>query len=548
MKVLVAIIFCAIEFCAAQTLPTNGLIIQYDMLTTSGGGTTLNDLSGNSNNGTIHGTTTSAQGRVFNGTSDYVSVPQLIGNSNFTALAIASSSASTGRLWGESDNVAGQFTMMSTIPSWTAVSGSSAAVIASNWPSGQFKPPDYDLFILTRAQATFISGIESRVNGTTTMGANIGTVTTTAAALGCLNEGASQIQFWAGTISYFVLYNRSLSNSELQTAYNAMAAAVLSRPVFIHPYPPSIIPNITAPVWQRIGPVLKPSGTYGVQEPMVLFDTNPQLIAGTNVFKLWYSASASSIGYAESLDGITWTVGSPLSSLSGHRQAAVVKVSGTYHGYFANTTDTQIDHFTAPDGVTWTLVSSAVIAEGGVNAWDSSAIANPSVLFNPDGSGNWYMLYGGNSNTGPWQGFRTGGATSPDGNTWTKITANPMMGNSDNQPQSGNCCGNPSLQYVNGTWWDWDGSATGGLVRFTSPVFNGLWIWSQPHVSVAQAGFDENSQIADPSILEVNGKTYMYYAAYSSNSNALGVLKVVIANMPMSLLVSTNEGTTTDRP
>lgn len=123
-------------------LPTNGLVIQYDMLTTGGGGTTLTDLSGNSNNGTLTGTTTNSSGRVFNGSSDFITLPQLIGNSDFTVMAIIQpnsggsyTSAGSGAIWSEADGTSNcaianciRFTVSNTLTSTIIGSGGSASL------------------------------------------------------------------------------------------------------------------------------------------------------------------------------------------------------------------------------------------------------------------------------------------------------------------------------------------------------------------------------------------------------------------------------------
>ena len=75
---------------SAQTLiPTP--TAQYDALTVSGGAMT--DLSGNGNNITLSGTTQGAVGTTCNGSSDYLFRNALVGISDFTILAIASSAA-----------------------------------------------------------------------------------------------------------------------------------------------------------------------------------------------------------------------------------------------------------------------------------------------------------------------------------------------------------------------------------------------------------------------------------------------------------------------
>lgn len=550
---LAAILLSSI-FLQAQ-LPTNGLVAQYDMLTTGGGGTTLTDLSGNGNNGTINGTTTTSKGRVCNGTTDYISMPQLIGNSDFTVLAISTGSAS-GATWGESNAAASQFVRFGvTESSWTFMQGSGGATNLTKGPA--LFSPDWDVFFATRSQNQLSGGVLSRANLTwSAANVNIGTITVAGGGAGlcALNKGGSQSNFNAVTLAYLVLYSRHLSVDELKAAYQAIAAAVTSRNVFVHPWPASVMPTYTNPVWQRQGIVFSQAASAkAVTEPMVLYDSTCPLLLLANCFRLWYSANSIGIGYAESPDGKLWTNNGAAGTtiLASIIQPSVLKVAGTYHLYGSTIAGTQFNHYTSADGFnSWVLVDAAILVPGTTGAWDDTKVNNAFVSFSPDGSGSWYMLYGGFSGgSGSYSSnWRTGGATSPDGHTWTKATANPFSGAftdaiGANSSLNGS---NPHLAYVNGTWWDWDGAW--GIIRYASPVFNGFWIWSQPHDSIWQSSADESAQLADCTIVEVNGKTYIWYVAFSTNSSGVGVIKLAIANMPMSVLVTTAEGATTDWP
>jgi hypothetical protein len=539
-------------------------VAEYDMLTTSGGGTVLNDLSGNGHNGTIHGTTANAQGRLCNGTSDYIGMPILINNSDYTVIVISANSnpSTPGATWAESNATASQFVRFSTSSgSFTQINGSGGATLLP--AVSRDVRPDYDVYFSIRAQNQLTGGMLSRVSQSwSSSNVNIGSVTVSGggASICALNEGVTRVNFWQGTLAYFALYNFALSMPERQAVYQAMASAVINRSVFVHPWPWSIIPLITAPSWQRQGTVLSQTAAgFEVNESSVIYDANCSLISvPANCFKLWFSGgNGNGIEYAESPDGIVWTHHGPpgstiLTNPSHPIQPCVLKVGATYHLYVTSTGTTQVDHYTSSDGINWTAAGLAVISRGPAGAWDATLIANPHILYNPDASGNWYMLYGGKSDgTGIWSSqFRDGGATSVDGVTWTKASANPFTGQNDvfwgsvNSGVGG--IGNPFLAYINGQWVDWSGSY--GVVRFSSPVFNGLWIWSQIHPSIFIGSDDESNQLADPVLLEVNGITYLWYNGYSTNSPALGILKLVIAPMSLARLIQTNEGTTTDWP
>ena len=72
--------------------------------------------------------------------------------------------------------------------------------------------------------------------------------------------------------------------------------------------------------------------------PSVIYDTNPQILAGPNVFKMWAAvASTGNIYYFESADGLTsWTAysGNPI-TIGGESAnvPTVYKQGNTYYLY-----------------------------------------------------------------------------------------------------------------------------------------------------------------------------------------------------------------------
>jgi hypothetical protein len=535
--------------CAAQ-LPTNGLVIQYDMLTTQA--SVLKDLSGVGNNsGTITGTTTNAQGRIFNGTSDWIALPQLIGNSNFTVLCICTSTNTGGRTWMESDVAANNYDSFSTHL------GGSTGINLAGTPTtfGAFtmpnKTPDYDVYFMLRVNEQMTAGMISRANQTTTVALPSGSVTGTLfSGLGAWNQNGVGAQFWAGTIAYFLLYNRALNWQEMQNAYQYMASQVVSRPVFVHAWPGTVIPpNNTSPTWMRYGYVTVPGSS-----PNVLYDNACKVVPGP-CFRNWY-LTPSGVNLAESVDGLTnWTnyAGNPVKAgcISG---PGIWKAGAIY--YLACSISTQIDMYTSPDGITWTLLQAAIITPGTTGTWDHAGLCNPNLYYNGNLNPPWYLLYDACTT-------QTGGATSTNGTVWAKLSANPITGiidsgNTNPITVGVNMCSGSMMAYVSGSWWLWCGE--NDINRFASASFNNLWIWSQQHPSFRSVPPDETSAgsgsgASDPTIAfntltgtyDVNGKTYMYYAAYNVQGVSVGI-KLAIANMTMAQLVTTNEGQTSDWP
>jgi hypothetical protein len=532
---------------AFAQLPTAGLQIQYDMLTITGG-TTLSDLSGNGNNGTLSGTTQNAYGTTFNGSSDYITVPKVISNSDFTVMVVAQQKASgnTGTVWSET--VSGNENQLLRLGidagSWMNVTGTGGSGTLNGLVSLTDRNPDWDVYFFSRSTTGLTGGRLSRQNGT---GRNVlsgaTTVTTTNASIGVEDLVGSKSNYFNGSVAYFALWNRQLSQTELQTAYAAMASAVVSRPVFVAPWPAY---TYTGPVWQRQGVVIRSVGGGNPGEPMVLYEGSCQVVTGTNCFKAWISYNNATY-YEESLDGLVWSVGNGGSSVIPGGRPGVVHNGSTYYAYVENaSTPTAFNQYTSSNGMTgWTLAHSSVISLGSTGTWDASIIYNPFVTIV---GGTWYMVWEGNGVGTP---DSIGGATSSDGVTWTQNTANPITGRPDTNGTIGNAysCQGPFIANVNSAWWLWCGEVgnTIDLGRFTSPTFNGLFAWNPYKPTLVGTAGSEATNTSDPCLVEANGKTYMFYASQQVGGAYAGI-KLAIANMTMSQLVRTSEGQMTDWP
>ena len=121
-----------------------------------------------------------------------------------------------------------------------------------------------------------------------------------------------------------------------------------------------------------------------------------------------------------------------------------------YYSGFASATDPHggIGMATSPDGVHWTKRADPVLNAGTGDAWDGQFVYDPNVVQTPNG---YVMAYLAVSPTGtvptPFTAF--GYATSADGVTWTKSSANPILSSNDHQNWQGIFLAN--LLYQNGT-------------------------------------------------------------------------------------------------
>lgn len=222
----------------------------------------------------------------------------------------------------------------------------------------------------------------------------------------------------------------------------------------------------------------------------------------------------------------------------------------TYYLYICVGT-TQIDLHTSSNGVDFTLDTAAVIARGAGGTWDASAIGNLAVIV--DGA-TWRMAYEAH---GVGAGWEVGTATSANGRTWTKNPSNPVMGNS----AAGTGFGGPALFKIGSTYWCW-GHVNGTLPtdggRFSSPDFvtwtrspnetSLLTFGAVPaagHLTLPRLETDEGAglntgQVADLSLVEVSGRTYIFYTA-SPDGVTNFKIKRAVANLTMAQLVTTDE-------
>lgn len=516
-KLLALTILSAVSLLAQ--LPTTGLKIQYDMTTVTGG-TTLSDLSGNGNNGTLHGTTQTVFGTTFNGSSDYISIPTVVNNSDFTTIMVTTQ-GNNGAVWWESDAALSAYMRLQT--------ANQSRVNSSGGDSGVFGPTlptwgaDYHAYYLRRSGSLAITGMVDRpyrasatVSGTPNFVDVCGALGAQSFNAGCTGQNS----FFSGSIAYVLVYTRALTTLEMNAAYAAVQAAIVSRPVFI----PDVVDQIsTGPIWTRMGKL------FLGQEPSAMYETSGCQLIASPCFKMWYS-STSNIGYAESPDGITWTV-SGSTVLSGIVDCSVIHVGSTYYLYGApgNRSGSALSVYTSSDGIAWTLAAASIVVPGATGTWDSAGVFNPFIM--RDGS-TWYLFYDG-ENTTP-AGDQVGYATSSDGLAFTKATANPVSGFAIGL---GYNCQGPFVKHIGTTWYMWCAvnslTSGGGEGRYQSSTLNSRF--SRSFLPAAIQPTAQEGYAADTAYVELNGKTYMFYSDATS-------IKLAIANMPISQLVHTSEG------
>ena len=160
-----------------------------------------------------------------------------------------------------------------------------------------------------------------------------------------------------------------------------------------------------------------------VGEPFVMYDDG--------VYRMWYTAHDSVIGYATSNDGITWSRHPEPVLEPDHRfwdgagvsEPYVISVNGTLTMWYeGGSHEGAIGCATSPDGVEWTKCEgNPVLGPGEPGSWDSGAVGNPVVIL--DGGG-YRLWYSGRGDDGRWS---MGHATSTDGINWLRSPGNPVL-------------------------------------------------------------------------------------------------------------------------
>jgi predicted GH43/DUF377 family glycosyl hydrolase len=162
--------------------------------------------------------------------------------------------------------------------------------------------------------------------------------------------------------------------------------------------------------------------------------------ADSSRYEMWFTAGAQisypyTIGFAKSVDGITWEVYSTnpvLTPTPGSWDAYMVlapyvlRENGQYKMWYTGCATSaildRIGYATSPDGINWTKPLSNPVLEPGTEPWESAAVTYPCIMLYSNGYKMWYGGYSANlSVTG------LGYATSPDGITWVKHSGNPVL-------------------------------------------------------------------------------------------------------------------------
>jgi len=304
-------------------------------------------------------------------------------------------------------------------------------------------------------------------------------------------------------------------------------------------------------VWSDQGTVINTISGNHLESSTLMYEANPVIISPNpdgKVFKIWGSTVAGPC-YSESSDCVTWhDYGSnPLVAQGpGQFETKVKKVGSTYYMFTGPIPGGPVAVYTSTDGVTFSLQNASAITVGGVGT-DDHIWAGQLAVVDIVG-GTWFAYYAGQAvANGPYVMIQ---ATSPDGITWTKNYSNEITSFGPS---------NFDFHKVNGVYYGWSQVVINGIpnfgslglpsdiMRYSSSSPSGPWTaLATPtfYRTLASEGIGlTTGQVADPSMVEVNGVTYMTFTAKSAGQTGNnGVVNLAKANATIAQIVGSYEG------
>lgn len=304
--------------------------------------------------------------------------------------------------------------------------------------------------------------------------------------------------------------------------------------------------SVAVPFKSGYSKTTAPTGNGTFTPAQILYEGGAKILSGT-VFKMWYTSfdttNQFNICYAESTDGINYTSYASNPVIGGYATPNVIKNGATYYLYCQQGSafgTGNINLYTSTDGVTWSSVSTTVLALGTTGAWDSSfmyAMCPIAII-----SGTWYALYSaGNDPTG--HEFFAGLATSTDGVHWTKYASNPVINN---------FYATQAFANVGPNWFIWGGANQPGQFSGSDNLLDpnecvrlectdGTFInWTNRVNSLHHSNCDENvngnsGQSYFCCINELNGVTYGIINGSVSDNTAPTDYQLVVATVPTTI-------------
>ena len=279
--------------------------------------------------------------------------------------------------------------------------------------------------------------------------------------------------------------------------------------------------------------------------------SDPEVVFYQDTFRLWYTSSSEMagnypyprIGYAWSLDGISWTkypANSPVfsgttgawDSLSVESVSVLIDSSAPaserYKMWYLgenhvpsvdSTLYWGIGYAWSADGINWTKHPNPVI-EADTSDWtiDRGSIQGPSVIKDGDTLRMYYAGFSVMFNLAPWDHhFNIIYAWSLDGINWNKKTDAPVLAVNPSQNWEDEFIQDPKVLKIGNTyhmWYGAKGSVQGGQQIGHASSNDGIsWVRSStsPLLSNGRAGAWDDSLCSFPSVVYKDNVYHLWY-------------------------------------
>jgi predicted GH43/DUF377 family glycosyl hydrolase len=232
--------------------------------------------------------------------------------------------------------------------------------------------------------------------------------------------------------------------------------------------------------WSKPIVVLGPNKASGWEDDI----NRPVVIRQNGIYRMWYTGQAnnrSAIGYAMSVDGITWIRMSSRPVLSAEQPWEKVSVMcpdvlwdeqlKIFRMWYSGGEDYEPDAIgsaTSPDGVNWTKHEGNPVFKADPKfAWEKAKVTACQVVRD----GDWYLMF--------YIGFRDvdhaqiGIARSRDGvSDWQRLAANPIISPGKNEWDA-DACYKPFAIFDGAQWLLWYNGRRGGSEQIGVAIHKG---------------------------------------------------------------------------
>ncbi|MCJ7423091.1 hypothetical protein MUP01_02335 [Candidatus Bathyarchaeota archaeon] len=263
--------------------------------------------------------------------------------------------------------------------------------------------------------------------------------------------------------------------------------------------------------------------------PVIRGLVEPSVIHDGHMFKMWCSnLTGFQICYAFSPNGIDWTVHGVVLDRGeagswDHnivREPVVLFDGRIYRMWYLGQTDYgphMVGYATSLDGISWTKSeANPVLVPGGNGGWDDWTINNLAVIFN----GTHYIMWYGGSQSFAGTG-RVGVATSVDGISWTKYSHNPVLVPGTSEWENGHVF--PGAVFADGSmylmwYWGFEYPAQKTLVGLATSIDGFSWskYEGNPVLGPGPPGSWDSLDALSYSVLEKGNSLMMWYGGRSS--------------------------------